>query len=145
MTPSIALAERIRATTETGTDYAVAKALGISQSNLKQVLEGKRGLGVEACFRAAEILGQDVKEIIAEIELHRAAPEKKAFWEKRLPRILPALVIWGLSAGVMHITGPAREKGLTTAEQAIHYAKRLVNLIAIALGRTACGLGRCAA
>lgn len=125
MTPSIALAERVRQSTETKTDYAVAKALGISQSNLKQILEGKRGLGLEACFRAGELLGQDVKEIIAEIELHRASPDKKHFWEKRLPRLLPAVAIWGLAAGVTHVTNVVREDGLTTALQPIHYAQWL--------------------
>lgn len=146
MTPSIALAERIRDTTKTRTDYAVAKALGVTQTNLKQILEGKRGFGTEACVRAAEILRVPVEQVLAEIELPRArTAEKKAFWEKRLPRILPAMAIWGLIAGVNQFTGVVRSEGLTTTSQLIHYAQRLWALIACALGRTAYGLGRCAA
>lgn len=150
MTPSALIAEKIRATTETGTNYATAKALGISQSNLKQILDGSRNLGIEACVRAAELLKQPLSEIIAEVEMSRAhSPEKKAFWEKRLPRILPAVAIWGLIAGVNQFTGVVRGEGLTTVSQAIHYAywrRRLgLRLLARILlpipGRTAYGLG----
>lgn len=147
MTPSIALAEKVRERTNTGTDYAVAKALGISQSNLAKILEGKRGFGNEACFRAAEILGQDPKDIIAELELHRAGPDKKQFWEKRLPRILPAVAIWGLAAGVTHVTlddSPVVRNGLTTTLHAIHYAHVALFILTV-LGLTAFGLGRYAA
>lgn len=103
MTPSALLAEKIRETTRTKTDYAVAKALGMSQSNLRQVLMGERGLGNEACVRAAELLRQPLETVLAEIELPRAkTPEKRAFWEKRLPRLLPAVAIWGFAAGVTY-------------------------------------------
>jgi transcriptional regulator with XRE-family HTH domain len=124
MTPSIALAEKVRERTQTKTDYAVAKALGISQSNLAKILEGKRGFGNEACFRAAEILGRDPKDIIAEVELHRAGPDKKTFWEKRLPRLLPAVAIWGIAAGVTQFTLVSPAKAAGSVSQAIHYAYR---------------------
>lgn len=110
MTPSAMLAEKVRETTETRTDYATARALGVSQSYLKQVLLGQRNLGPEACVRASELLRQPLTAVLAEIELSKAqTPEKKAFWEKRLPRLLPAVAIWGLAAGVMPFT--VREAG----------------------------------
>jgi transcriptional regulator with XRE-family HTH domain len=114
MTRSAQIAEAIRKTTPRGTDYAVSRALGISQSNLKRVLEGKRNLGTESCVRAAELLRLPVTEVLAEVGVESAkTPEKKAFWEKRLPRILPTLVAWGAGVGA-----------LTTHEvlRAIHYA-----------------------
>lgn len=126
MTPSAMLAEKVRATTETKTDYATARALGVSQSYLKQVLMGNRNFGPEACVRASELLNQPLSAVLAEIELSKAtSPEKKAFWEKRLPRILPAMAIWGLIAGVTHITdshASVVRNGLTTSLHAIHYA-----------------------
>jgi predicted transcriptional regulator len=122
MTRSAAIAEKVRLTTKTQTDYATAKALGISQSNLKQVLDGRRGLGTESCVRAADILRASLDHLLAEVEAERArTPEKKAFWEQRLPRILPALATWGLAAGVNYIS----YCWLTTSEvvrHAIHYA-----------------------
>lgn len=126
MTPSAMLAEKVRATTETKTDYATARALGVSQSYLKQVLMGNRNLGPEACVRASELLRQPLSAVLAEIELSKATtPEKKAFWEKRLPRVLPAVAIWGLAAGVTYVTdwqSSVVRSGLTTVSQLIHYA-----------------------
>lgn len=123
MTPSALIAEKVRATTETRTDYATARALGISQSNLKQVLMGTRNLGTEACVRAAELLSQPLSEVLAEVELSKAqTPEKKAFWEKRLPRILPAVAIWGIAAGVIDFT-VVRSAEAASALHPIHYAQ----------------------
>lgn len=137
MSPSCALAERIRQTTKTGTDYAVAKALGMSQSTLKEVLDGKRNFGVEACVRASELLHEDLKAIIAEVEETRArTPEKKAFWEKRRPRLLPAVIITGIAAGVMYFTYVVSSEGLATSFfvlQPIHYAPWLYILTALVL------------
>lgn len=105
MTPSALLAEKVRETTATRTDYATARALGVSQSYLKQVLLGHRNFGPEACVRAAELLKQPVTAVLAEIELSKATtPEKQAFWRERLPRVLPALVVWGLAAGVTYVS-----------------------------------------
>lgn len=125
MTPSIAIAEAVRKTTDTATDYAVAKALGISQSNLKQVLAGKRSLGIEALFRAAALLDKTERELFAEVQFHSAkTPEKKAFWEKYRPRLLPAVAIWGCIAGVMGFTVPKAEASNYLVTKNIHYAHR---------------------
>lgn len=123
MNPSIALVERIRKTTEKRTNYAVAKALRISQSNLKQVLDGKRNLGPEALARAADILRVPLDETLSPVMAATAStPEQKAFWERRIPRVLPALLIVGLGAGLLDVSEPAAF-GLTSAEQSIHYAQ----------------------
>lgn len=140
MNPSIVLVEKIRETTAKKTNYATAKALGISQSNLSQILLGERGLGVESCVRAAEILRVPVEHVIAEIFAHSAkTPEKRAFWEKRLPRVLPTLVIWASSVGVTLVTYEAMSSALTTASHFIHYAQSLFNRT---VRRTAFGLVR---
>lgn len=100
-----AIIERVRARTDTGTNYAVSKALGMSQSNLARVLKGGSSLGNEACFRAAALLDMDPADVIAYVEEDRApTPEKKEFWRTRLPRVLPtvaaaALAIVGYKVG----------------------------------------------
>lgn len=147
MNPSIVLAEKIRETTVTKTNYAVSKALGISQSNLTAVLSGERGLGVEACVRASEILSVPLEHVLAEIFAHSAkTPEKKAFWEQRLPRVLPALVIWASTAGMICVTKVVSAGALTTVSQLIHYAQSLYRrTVRLEVARrTAFGLGCCA-
>lgn len=126
MNRSVELVERIRLTTAKRSDYATAKALGLSQSNLREVLKGKRGLGTESIVRASEILNAPLDQLLAEVEADRArTPEKKAFWAQRCPRLLPAVMVCGLSAGVTHVTLVVRHL--------IHYAQylRLLRMIRI--------------
>jgi len=60
---TLQIIERVRAVTARGTDYAVAKALGMPQSNLKKIIRGDRRLGPNAIFRAAELLKVDAKDL----------------------------------------------------------------------------------
>lgn len=145
MNASQRIALMIRERTPKQTNYAAAKALGVSPSNFKEILDGKRNLGVESIFRAAELLDRDVADVLVEIQHDTAkTPEKKAFWEKRLPRILPAVAIWGLAAGVTHVTisGDAVVRNGLTTDLTTY---TLCALAALWAGLTACGLGRYAA
>ncbi|HTD72161.1 MAG TPA: hypothetical protein VK652_01440 [Steroidobacteraceae bacterium] len=143
MNASQSIAEKVRLTTERKTDYAVAKALGITQSNLKQVLLGKRTLGNESCFRAAKLLRVTAGELIADVEAERSkTPEKRAFWEKQLPRYLPVVAYLGIATGVTFIT----EKGALVAEvvrHAIHcaqYASRRARMRTVLMFPRVCRL-----
>ncbi len=93
MNASQKIVERVRATTETKTDYAVAKALGMPQHALTRVVRGQSNLGIEASFRAADLLRTDPAKLIAAVEQDRAPAEKKAFWKAHAAAIVAGLLL----------------------------------------------------
>lgn len=93
MTTSQTTIEKARKLTSTGTNYAVAKLLNIDPSDLNRIIEGTSHLGLEACYRAADLLKMDVAKLIASVQLDKAKLEKKAFWKAHAAAILAALVI----------------------------------------------------
>jgi hypothetical protein len=68
----------VRATTKTRTDYAVAKALGMPQGNLKRILGGYGWLGMKSALRAAQALGRPMEEIVADMELDKLTTPKQS-------------------------------------------------------------------
>lgn len=103
MPVTLNLIEQVRARTEKQTDYAVAKALEMSQSNLARVLCGKGTLGEKAAVRVSEILQRDLLDILAMIREETAKSEsEKRFWERRSPRISAtvAIAFMAIVAGV---------------------------------------------
>ena len=120
MTGQMQLLERVREQTETKTDYATAKALGITQSTLLDIKKGRQGLGNEACFRAAELLGEDAAHVIAAVEIDKAKTEqKREFWKRQLPRSAPSLAHASVGAAE-----PAALSGGTRANTARHSPTR---------------------
>jgi len=81
MSNTLKLIERVRSTTETGTNYAVAKALGMNPSNFMRVLSGKNWPGPAAQLRMAELLRIDLRDIVALINEDKAKSEAdRAYW-----------------------------------------------------------------
>lgn len=75
MSNSLKIIDRVRTSTGTGTDYAVAKALGMSQTNLSKVIKGERGLGPTAIFAAAKILNVEAQDLFYLVREDRAKSE----------------------------------------------------------------------
>jgi len=103
MPNTLHLIEQVRRRVPRETDYAVAKALEMSQSNLTRVLAGKCGLGTKAVVRVSEILQRDLKDILVLIEEDKARSAKeREFWERRSPRITAAILtaILAIAAGL---------------------------------------------
>lgn len=125
MRASIALIDKARSLCEPPTDYQLAKRLGINHATLSRCRHRGGTLDNEAASKLADLLGQDRYTVIAVMEVERAkTPQKKAFWEQQLPRVMPVVAALGITAGVTYIT----VKGLTTVEaisRLIHYAKYL--------------------
>lgn len=81
MSNTLKLIERIRSTTETGTDYAIAKALGMTQSNLIEIKKGKRWPSLKSQIRIAELLKIDLKDVVALINEDKAKTDtERAHW-----------------------------------------------------------------
>lgn len=77
--------DRVRKLTATGSDYAVAKLLGISEDAVNHYRKGTRHMDNYAALRIAEALALPLEELIASIELEREkAPEKRDRWRAHL-------------------------------------------------------------
>lgn len=120
---SISLIDKARTMCEPPTDYQLAKRLHISHATISRCRHRRGTLDNEAATRLAELLGQEPYDVIAVMELERAKdPKKRAFWESKLPRIVPVVAYLGIITGVTQFTS-SEAKGLTTVSQLIHYAQ----------------------
>lgn len=89
MSNTLKLIERVRSTTETGTDYAVAKALDMSQSTLIEIKKGKRWPGQKSQLRMSDVLKIDLKDIVALINEDKAKSEReRAHWRSVCPEAI---------------------------------------------------------
>ena len=92
MPNTLNLIEQVRHRVPKHTDYAVAKALEMDQSNLQRVMAGKQGLGPKAIIRLSEVLQRDLRDMLVLVEEDKAKSAKdREFWERRSPRIAAAV------------------------------------------------------
>lgn len=127
------LLERVRGKVPKGTDYAIAKALEISQSYLSRLLDATSIPGPKVVTRISELLSMDHKTVTAYIEADRAEREKnerdREFWRMRIPRLLPAvgfaltLALAGIPRTGNGSAGVAMAN--STTSPAMHYANQL--------------------
>lgn len=125
MRNSITLIDKAKSLCSPPTDYQLAKRLGISHATISRCRRKNGTLDNEAALRLARLLEQDPLEVIAIMETERAkTPEKKAFWENQLPRIVPVVAYLGTIIGVTYVSEGPR---LTTllVRHLIHYAQYL--------------------
>lgn len=82
---SIRYLEAVRARTVTKSDYAIAKALGLTPVAVGHYLHGRRVMDNYACLRVAEALGVPLQEVIAAAEYDREKNEaKRETWTRFL-------------------------------------------------------------
>lgn len=73
----------LRKLTDTGSDYAVAKLLGVTAQAMSQYVHKGRTMDNTRAARAAELLKLPPLDVIADMELERATTdEARAFWTK---------------------------------------------------------------
>jgi hypothetical protein len=113
------LLEQVRRVVPRHTDYAIAKALEMNQSDLGRVMCGKQGLGVKAAVRISELLQRDLRDVIVLIEEDKATrPKDIDFWSARSPRITAAVAIAALAvAAVVRTTVDAPTTGYIASGQ----------------------------
>jgi hypothetical protein len=81
------LLSRTRAALGKSSDYALAKALHMTQSQLIEIKKGRQGLGPKAIVRIAEITGLTTHDVLVLANEERAkTPDDKEFWGRRSPR-----------------------------------------------------------
>lgn len=75
-------------------DYALAKAMGITKGRIGHYRTGIRTPDEQACFQIADILGIDPAAVIATVKAERETePSKAAFWRKQTARYAAALAV----------------------------------------------------
>lgn len=133
MSNTLKLIERVRSLTDTGTDYAVAKMLGMQQSYLIEVKKGRRFPGQKAQLRLADLLKIDLRDVMALINEDKAKSEaERLHWRSLCSEgVRAALTATGTVAASLAATAlifiggiPARANA-DVADHAIHYANRL--------------------
>lgn len=73
--------EQLRPLTDTGTMYAVAKLMEVSEDSIQMYVKGTRQMDTFACLRTAELLNLPLEKVIADIETHREKdPKRKKAW-----------------------------------------------------------------
>ncbi|MDR5771488.1 MULTISPECIES: helix-turn-helix transcriptional regulator [unclassified Caballeronia] len=68
-------------------DYAAAKALGVTRSTVSAYRNGKSTFDEDTCFRVAEILGVRAFEVVASTHVERARDDRhRDFWMDALEK-----------------------------------------------------------
>lgn len=66
----------VRRTTDTGSDYAVAKAIGVSRQAVSRYLNEGTTLDDSVAVRVAEILDLDPSQVILDVQIERASDQR---------------------------------------------------------------------
>ncbi|MCX5545677.1 helix-turn-helix domain-containing protein, partial [Paraburkholderia sp. CNPSo 3076] len=98
--------DEVRERLELPSDYALAKALGLTRASVSSYRVGRTLPDDLACARIADAIGCDPMEIIAAINYQRAKnDEARALWEG----------IWGKVVGAIALSLPASKAGSSVA------------------------------
>lgn len=111
MSTTTALLDRIKSQTGLNSDYAIAKALGISRQAVSHYRTGKNQLDSNGVFIAAELLGMNHAEILsvlASIEAERARDDDtRATWQARLKKLGGVAATVSVFAALCGMPAPA--------------------------------------
>lgn len=72
---SLDIIEAVRKTTDTGSDYAVAKKLGVNRQSMTKYLHAGMHLSDLTTIRAAKSINTDPEKAVIEIQIERAKDE----------------------------------------------------------------------
>jgi DNA-binding XRE family transcriptional regulator len=75
--------DAVRAKLDLPSDYAVAKALGVTRESVSQLRNGKTSMGIETAMKVGEILQIDGHAIYAHGQIERAKNQQIIdFWKQ---------------------------------------------------------------
>jgi len=99
-----------KAQKQTGTRYALAKALQMDQSNLTRAIKGTLNLGPKHAVLLAALLDLEAMDVIALTQADAARDAAtKEFWHRKVPRFLLALTLAVMVGGLSANRGLARD------------------------------------
>lgn len=91
--------ELLRPLTETGSLYATAQLLGVTEPAMHRYAKGQRHFDEYACLRVAELLNMPAEKVIADIAMEREKdPERRVYWAELLKKYgVAATVLIGIA------------------------------------------------
>lgn len=123
MTNTVKLLDRVRKLTKTGSDYAIAKKLGVPHQLVSNWMKGVGTPDTANAIRIAELLEREPLQVIALIELdRRPKPKNRAIWERYAGRISAALAGLALIAPLDANSVPHSLQVTDVNRHFIHYA-----------------------
>lgn len=119
-TITIDLLNAVKATTETQSDYAAARALNITRQAVSGYRAGNRQMDEEPAIRAAEILGIDPVQVLATLNYEKAKSEKmrNIWWRVREMAKTAACIL--LTAGALNLALSPAQQAVAAAGGAAH-------------------------
>jgi transcriptional regulator with XRE-family HTH domain len=80
--------EAVKRKLDLPSDYALAKALGLTRGGVSAYQNGRASLGDEVCVKVAEILNVPSGRVLIDMHMERSkAPEVKAAWAGLMEKI----------------------------------------------------------
>lgn len=126
---SLKYLDRCRKLTKTGSDYALAKLLGVSENAINHYRAGERIMDDYACLRVSQILGVPLEEVVAAANYDREPDEKKKLeWARHLKKLVPS---FALSVCLLPIVAswPTERGEVSAFEPVMNYATKLARII----------------
>lgn len=116
--------------TETGSDYAIAKLLGISRQRISNYRTGRNTFDDEMCTRIGLSLGKNPFEIIAAINAEKAkTSEKKKFWKDAAEKISATAAMLVLGTGLAASMVYSENVQALEFDNNIHYAQYIISVL----------------
>lgn len=89
-----ALIDRAKQFTPKKTEYGLCQALGMRQTDLIKIKNGRGFFGQRYRVRISEITKIPLEDVTAMLEFERSkSDDEKEFWRQRLPRISAAILV----------------------------------------------------
>ena len=126
---TIELLNQVRNTTESKSDYAASKLLGITRQAASAYRNGIRQMDDDPAIKAAEILGFDPVNVLARLHAEKCRSDSaRAVWE-RIGRMARATACITLAAGTIGLAGSptAQSSPASPGSNSIYYVKLYLN------------------
>lgn len=119
---AIALQERDRHSGRHASDYRIAQLLGVNHSAVSNYRNRGNGFDIATCWKVAELLGMDARQVIAEVEADRAKDETgRRVWLGRLAALGGKAAAVGLSSIALLHGMPADARPSTVSADSAYF------------------------
>lgn len=116
--------DAVKARLDLPSDYAAAKALGVTPSAVSKYRLGRAHFDDDICVRVAGILDIDVLQVIATVNYERARTESsRALWSGLLEKLSGVAVGVALAVGLVSDPLPANASNHAGERETVHYVK----------------------
>lgn len=114
--------DRLAASMGGVTDYRLAKVLDVGHSRISNYRNGRSTLDTAICWKIAELLGIDARQIIAEVEADRAKDEAgRRVWLGRLSALGGKAAAVAISSTMLLGATPGEVRASTVSADSVYF------------------------